>query len=154
MWKVDTGASIGEIGLCGIDSPASEPSVKSSTEMDGMLLLSSPLPDFAGVKRRTEPDRVRPIGTGSSDVLSPSDALFVIVVDSSVFSVLTCDDEDPSASIDPPLGLYRSFFNAAAKSSARTWMFGGPSFRTSHPWGGLGGGEMKNNFFDSGAWRC
>lgn len=44
--------------------------------------------------------------------------------------------------------------SATARSSACTSLFGGSSSRISHPIGGLGGGEMKNNLSLFGAWRC
>lgn len=47
-----------------------------------------------------------------------------------------------------------SFDSAEARSSGMTSVFGGSSFRDSQPTGGLGGGEIKKSFWDSGAWRC
>lgn len=44
-----------------------------------------------------------------------------------------------------------SFDNASARSVAWTCLFGSSSLRITQPCGGLGGGLMKNSFWDCGA---
>lgn len=46
-----------------------------------------------------------------------------------------------------------NFDSAVERSSAWTSLFGGPSFRISHPCGGEGGGEMKNSLSEGGSDR-
>jgi hypothetical protein len=51
-------------------------------------------------------------------------------------------------------GLWCSLARASARSSAWTCLFGAPSSFISHPWGGDGGGEIKNSLPASGRLRC